>query len=131
MTIETIAEQIKLLTEQVAKLDAIVNKTTSETTTTTTTTTTESTPKKPKKEKKEKKEKSTSDDDKPKKVSGYILFSKANREDAIETLQAAGEGDAKIKSTDVMKELGRMWKELDTPEKDDWNIKAKAMVEAA
>ena len=128
MTIETIAEQIKLLTEQVAKLDAIVNKTTTETTTTTTT---EKKEKKPKKEKKEKKEKSTSDDDKPKKVSGYILFSKANREDAIETLQAAGEGDAKIKSTDVMKELGRMWKELDTPEKDDWNIKAKAMVEAA
>ena len=128
MTIETIAEQIKLLTEQVAKLDAIVNKTTTETTTTTTT---EKKEKKPKKEKKEKKEKSTSDDDKPKKASGYILVSKANREDAIETLQAAGEGDAKIKSTDVMKELGRMWKELDTPEKDDWNIKAKAMVEAA
>ena len=126
MTIETIAEQIKLLTEQVAKLDAIVNKTTTETTTTTTT---EKKEKKPKKEKKEKP--ASSDDDKPKKASGYILFSKANREDAIETLQAAGEGDAKIKSTDVMKELGRMWKELDTPEKDDWNIKAKAMVEAA
>ena len=126
MTIETIAEQIKLLTEQVAKLDAIVNKTTTETTTTTTT---EKKEKKPKKEKKEKP--ASSDDEKPKKASGYILFSKANREDAIETLQAAGEGHAKIKSTDVMKELGRMWKELDTPEKDDWNIKAKAMVEAA
>ena len=128
MTIETIAEQIKALTEQVAKLDAIVNKTTTETTTTTTTTT-EKKEKKPKKEKKEKP--ASSDDDKSKKVSGYILFSKANREDAIETLQAAVEGDAKIKSTDVMKELGRMWKELDTPEKEDWNIKAKSMVEAA
>ena len=127
MTIETIAEQIQALTEQVAKLDAIVNKTTSETTTTTTTT--EKKEKKPKKEKKEKP--ASSDDDKPKKVSGYILFSKANREDAIETLQGTGEGDAKVKSTDVMKELGRMWKELDTPEKEEWNIKAKAMVEAA
>ena len=127
MTIETIAEQIKALTEQVAKLDAIVNKTTTETTTT------ESTPKKEKKEKKpkkEKKEKSTSDDDKPKKVSGYILFSKANREDAIETLQGSGEEEVKIKSTDVMKELGRMWKELDETEKEEWNTKAKATVES-
>ena len=129
MTIETIAEQIKALTEQVAKLDAIVNKTTTETTTTTTTTTTEKKEKKPKKEKKEKPV--SSDDDKPKRISGYILFSKANRADAIETLQAAEEEEVKVKSTEVMKELGRMWKELDTPEREEWNTKAKATVEAA
>ena len=121
MTIETLAEQLKVLTEQVAKLDAIVNNTT-----------TEKKEKKPKKEKKEKKEKSaSSDDEKPKRISGYILFSKANREDAIETLQEAGEEDAKVKSTDVMKELGRMWKELEATEKEEWNIKAKAIMEAA
>jgi len=121
MTIETLVEQLNVLTEQVAKLDAIVNKSN-----------TEMKEKKEKKPKKEKKEKSTSsDDEKPKRISGYILFSKANREDAIETLQAAGEGDAKIKSTDVMKELGRMWKELEATEKEEWNIKAKAIMEAA
>ena len=118
MTIETLAEQLKVLTEQVAKLDAIVNNTTTE--------------KKEKKPKKEKKEKPvSSDDDKPKRISGYILFSKANRADAIETLQAAEEEEVKVKSTEVMKELGRMWKELDTPEREEWNTKAKATVEAA
>jgi hypothetical protein len=121
MTIETLVEQLNVLTEQVAKLDAIVNKSN-----------TEMKEKKEKKPKKEKKEKSTSsDDEKPKRISGYILFSKANRADAIETLQEAGEGDAKVKSTDVMKELGRMWKELEATEKEEWNIKAKAIMEAA
>ena len=125
MTIDTLAQQIKTLTDQVAKLDAIVNKTTTQTTTTTT----ESTPKK---QKKEKKVKSTpSDDEKPKKVSGYILFSKANRQDAIETLQGSGEEELKIKSTDVMKELGKMWKLLENDEREQWNTKAKDTMETA
>ena len=81
-----------------------------------------------KKEKKEKKaKKETSDDeDKPKKkrVSGYILFSNANRDDVKEKL---AEGDVKPKNTDVMKELAKMWKELGDDEKEMWNTKAKEL----
>ena len=79
--------------------------------------------KKPKKEKKEKKEK----DDKPKKkrVSGYILFQKAMREEVIHTLkEALEEADAKVKQSDVMSELGKMWKALDDEEREEWNVKA-------
>ena len=79
--------------------------------------------KKGKKEKKEKKEK----DDKPKKkrVSGYILFQKAMREDVVQTLKdALEEADAKVKQSDVMSELGKMWKALDDDEREEWNDKA-------
>ncbi len=75
---------------------------------------------KPKKEKKEK-------DDKPKKkrVSGYILFQKAMREDVVTTLKDALEEEgAKIKQSDVMRELGKMWKALDDDEREEWNVKA-------
>jgi hypothetical protein len=78
---------------------------------------------KPKKGKKEKKEK----DDKPKKkrVSGYILFQKAMREDVVQTLKdALEEADAKVKQSDVMSELGKMWKALDDEEREEWNDKA-------
>ena len=80
-------------------------------------------PKKGKKEKKEKKEK----EDKPKKkrVSGYILFQKAMREDVVQTLKdALEEADAKVKQSDVMSELGKMWKALDDEEREEWNKKA-------
>ena len=80
-------------------------------------------PKKGKKEKKEKKEK----EDKPKKkrVSGYILFQKAMREDVVQTLKdALEEADAKVKQSDVMSELGKMWKALDDEEREEWNDKA-------
>ena len=64
MTIDAHIGLLKVLTEKVSKRDAIVNKTTNE--------------------KKEKKEKpATSDHDKPKKFCDYILFYRANREDAI------------------------------------------------
>ena len=78
---------------------------------------------KPKKGKKEKKEK----DDKPKKkrVSGYILFQKAMREDVVQTLKdALEEADAKVKQSDVMSELGKMWKALDDEEREEWYDKA-------
>ena len=81
--------------------------------------------KKPKKEKKSKKDDS-SDDEKPKKkrVSGYILFSNATRDEVRDQLT---NGDEKPKNTDIMKELARMWKELSDEEKDSWNLKAKEL----
>ena len=78
-----------------------------------------------KKEKKEKKVKKEKKEDKPKRVSGYILFQKAMRDDAVKTLNDALEEDgAKIKQSDVMKELGKMWKALDDDERKEWNDKA-------
>ena len=74
---------------------------------------------------KAKKEKKEKNEDKPKRVSGYILFQKAMREDAVKTLNDALEEDgAKIKQSDVMKELGRMWKALEDDERKEWNDKA-------
>ena len=79
-------------------------------------------PEKPsKKEKKDKKE------DKPKKkrVSGYILFQKAARELAKQSLEAAAEEDEpKIKQSAILSELGKMWKALSDEEREEWNEKA-------
>ena len=60
---------------------------------------------------------------KKKRTSGYILFSNANREEVKERL--AEEANEKPKNTEVMKELARLWKELDDDEKGLWNTKAK------
>ena len=79
----------------------------------------------PKKTKKSKDEPSSDDEDKPKKKrgpSGYILFSKENRGDAIAKLLV---GDEKPKNTEVMKQVAQMWQELDAEEKAEWNAKAK------
>ena len=79
----------------------------------------------PKKAKKSKDEPSSDDEDKPKKKrgpSGYILFSKENRGDAIAKLLV---GDEKPKNTEVMKQVAQMWQELDAEEKAEWNAKAK------
>ena len=73
--------------------------------------------------KKEKKEK----DDKPKKkrVSGYILFQKAMRDEAKQSLEeASDEDEPKIKQSAIMSELGRMWKALSDEEREEWNEKA-------
>ena len=88
-----------------------------------------------KKDTKEKKTKKTkkedSDDEKPKtkRVSGYILYSNANRAEVKDKLSE--ESDEKPKNTEVMKELARMWKELSDDEKEVWNDKAKEEKEAA
>jgi hypothetical protein len=88
-----------------------------------------------KKDTKEKKTKKTkkddSDDEKPKtkRVSGYILYSNANRAEVKEKL--AEDSDEKPKNTEVMKELARMWKELSDDEKEVWNDKAKEEKQAA
>ena len=75
--------------------------------------------------KKEKKE------DKPKKkrVSGYILFQKAMREDVVHRLKDALDESLAfrtllVKQSDVMSELGKMWKALDDDEREEWNNKA-------
>jgi len=92
----------------------------------------EKTTKKETKEKKAKKtKKDDSDDEKPKtkRVSGYILYSNANRTEVKEKL--AEDSEEKPKNTEVMKELARMWKELSDDEKEVWNGKAKEAKEAA
>ena len=82
--------------------------------------------KKEKKAKKGKKEDKSDDDDEPKKkrVSGYNMFVKANREEAFNLL--AKDSDDKPKGSEVMKKLGAMWKELDSNLQAGWNNKAKA-----
>ena len=81
-------------------------------------------PEKPSKKEKEKKEKK---DDKPKKkrVSGYILFQKAMRDEAKQSLEAdAEEDEPKIKQSAILSELGKMWKALSDEEREEWNEKA-------
>ena len=66
-------------------------------------------------------------EDKPKKkrVSGYILFQKAMRDEAKQSLEdAADEDQPKIKQSAVLSELGRMWKALSDEEREEWNEKA-------
>ena len=43
----------------------------------------------------------------------------------MQTLKdALEEADAKVKQSDVMSELGKMWKALDDDEREEWNDKA-------
>ena len=119
MTIETLIARVNTLEEQVGKLEAFVYMASENVANT-------SSEKVDKKPKKSKKEKPVSDDEKPKKVSGYILYSKAKREEAIANIKTEnGDEDYKPKSTEVMKERGRMWKEVDESVRDEWNAKAK------
>ena len=114
--LDLVAQRVEILGERVATLEKQMAQLLSKS---------DPEPKKEKKEKKSKKE-TSDDEDKPKKkrVSGYILFSNANRDDVKEKL---AEGDVKPKNTDVMKELAKMWKELGDDEKEVWNTKAKEL----
>ena len=117
MTLELVAQRVEILEKQMAVLMA--DKTTDPTLT-----------KKSKKDKKDKKStKSDSDDEAPKKkrVSGYILFGKAERDNVKAELEAAADADTKVKSTEVMKRLGELWKELPEATRDEWNAKAKEL----
>jgi hypothetical protein len=78
---------------------------------------------KPKKSKKSKKDESDDSQDKPnpKRTSGYILFSNANRIQVRDTLT---KDDEKPKNTDIMRELARLWKLLSEEDKAPWNNKA-------
>ena len=73
--------------------------------------------------KKEKKAKTDPADAKPKRVTGYILFCNSNRDDVKTKLSL---DDEKPKNTEVLTELARLWKAIDSDEKDEWNAKAKA-----
>ena len=81
-----------------------------------------------KKSKSSKKTDKTDKTDKPKKpISGYILFSKENRDKAKSRLTADNGDQYVLKNSDVMVMLGKMWKELDENEQKTWNEKAKNM----
>jgi upstream-binding transcription factor len=76
-----------------------------------------------KKQKKEKKEKKEVDPNKPKKTSGYLLYSADVREQVKANLiEDGGEG----KPNDVVQAIAAKWKELTDEEKAVWNGKAKA-----
>ena len=83
---------------------------------------------KAKKAKKSKKS-DDSDDEKPKKkrANGYIVFSNAHR-DEVKT-KLSEETEEKPKNTEVMKELAKMWKELNDEERSAWTTKAKEAIE--
>ncbi len=113
MTIEILAQRVETLEKQMADLLSEKKKT-------------------EKKAKKEKKKSKDTDDDEPKKKkgpSGYLLYSKAMRDEAKEKL--AKGSDEKPKSTEIMKELGAMWKALSDDEREGWNDKAKELKDDA
>ena len=80
-----------------------------------------------KKDKKNKKSQPNTDSDgeipkKKSRISGYILFGKAVREEVKHELFPDGE---KVLSSKVMSEIGARWKALDEDEKKQWNEKAQ------
>ena len=110
ITIEILSERVESLEKQLALLMGNNNE-----------------PEKPIKTKKTKKTKDdSSDDEKPKvkRVSGYILFSNATRDEVRDSLNNS---DEKPKNTDIMKELARRWKDLSDEDKEPWNAKAKEL----
>jgi hypothetical protein len=71
--------------------------------------------------KKVKKEKA----DTPKRINGYLLYSKEKRSEAIELLKKDNGSSDNPKPSDVLKKLGSMWKLADDKEKEQYNNKAK------
>ena len=124
MTLEILTQRVEALEKQLALL--LENKTKE----VTENNTKDVTEKKSKKPKKSKKDDSSDDEEKPKtkRVSGYILFSNATRDEVRDSLS---KGDEKPKNTDIMKELARLWKELSDEDKEPWNAKAKELKDAA
>ena len=118
MTIEMLNERIEALEKQLAlvlKTETKEDKSKDE---------------KPKEKKVKKVKKSEdSDDEKPKKkrANGYIVFSNAHRDEVKAKLSE--ESEEKPKNTEVMKELAKMWKELNDEERDAWTTKAKEAIE--
>ena len=78
-----------------------------------------------KKTKKEKKEKKEVDPSKPKKTSGYLLYS-ADVRPAVKT-ELTVDGEAP-KPQAVVSAIGAKWKALPSDEQEVWNAKAKAKV---
>jgi hypothetical protein len=112
MTIEMLAQRIETLEKQMATLTS---------------------PSEPAKKSKKSKKNDSDDEDKPKvkRVSGYILYSNANRVEVKADLTTKNEdATGKFINNEVMKELGRLWKELPKDEQDEWNSKAKEIKDA-
>ncbi len=116
LTIEILSQRVEVLEKQMAALladnstkidDKPKNKT----------------KKDDKEDKPKKKTKKEDNEDKPKKkrVSGYLLFSKVNRDDVKQELF----GDEKPKNSEIMVELGKRWKALEDEEREEWNRQAK------
>lgn len=77
-------------------------------------------------DKKEKKEKKAVDPNKPKKTSGYLLYSADVREQVkAKLIEDGGEGKPK----EVVQAIAAKWKALTDEEKAVWNDKAKAAKE--
>lgn len=68
----------------------------------------------------------SSDEEVPKKkrTSGYLVFSKAMRDDAIANVNKLAVDGVKFKNQDIMTELGKMWKALTEDEQKEWSAKA-------
>jgi hypothetical protein len=76
--------------------------------------------------KKEKKEKKEVDPNKPKKTSGYLLYSADVRQQVkAKLIEDGGEGKPK----EVVQAIAAKWKQLKDEEKALWNDKAKAIKE--
>ena len=112
MTLEMLSQRVEVLEKQMAALLAD-----------TSTKIDDKPTKKAKSEDKPKKVKKADKEDKPKKkrVSGYLLFSKLNRDEVKQELF----GDDKPKNSEIMVELGKRWKALDDDEREEWNRQAK------
>jgi len=81
------------------------------------------------KTKKATKTKKDEKEDKPKRSpTGYLLFSKALREEVkAELTEKLGE-DEKLKPQGIVSQLAVRWKALEQDERDEWNSKAKTPV---
>tara|TARA_B100001094_G_scaffold101266_1_gene97415 strand:- start:28 stop:405 length:378 start_codon:yes stop_codon:yes gene_type:complete len=113
MTLEIVAGRIAELEKQMeavmAKMEIVLDDSSSKAM------------KKTKKEKSAKKEKKAEKEEKPKKkrgMTGYLLFSKENRADVKEEM-----GD--VKPTEVVTEVAKRWKALTDEERGSWNERAK------
>tara|TARA_B100000427_G_scaffold201264_1_gene167254 strand:- start:115 stop:465 length:351 start_codon:yes stop_codon:yes gene_type:complete len=104
-TIEILAERVAVLEKQIALLLSEKAVDVSET----------------KPAKKSKKVKDNDDKPKKKRTSGYIIYSKAHRDEVKESLT---EDSEKPKSTDIMKKLAENWKLLSDEDREKWNAKA-------
>ena len=113
-TIDMLTQRVELLEKQ---LSAITNNENTDT---------------KKTSKKDSSKKDSSKKDSPKKervksTTGYLMYSNAHRDQVKEILTSQLVDDKKVKNTDIMKELARMWKEADDETKTDWNTKAKEL----
>lgn len=114
-TIDLLAQRVEILEKQIAALMAD------------NTTHPDKNSKKHKNHKKSSKSHTDEDPPKKKQISGYILFGKAERDNVKALLEAQALPDTKVKSTDVMKRLGQLWKDLPDADRHEWNAKAKQL----